>query len=269
MAAFDALRTYFTVELEQRRAQPSDDLITELAHAEIDGDRLSDDEIFATLRLLLPAGIETTYRSIGNLLFALLTHPDQLADVKADRSLVPDAVEEALRWEGPIVFTGRQSTRPSTLGGLDVPAGASVTVFLASANRDEARFEDPDRFDVRRQQGAHLAFGSGPHACLGMHLARMEMRLALTALLDRLPDLRLDPVAAAPQLTGLPLRSPTALRVLFGPASVSLSVGPPRHPPPTGAPPRRRSARARADPGRPGRPLSPGRGRVSRGRGWR
>lgn len=218
MRAFDALEVYFANQVASRRAHPKDDLITELVNAELDGDRLSDEEIFATLRLLLPAGIETTYRTIGNMMYALLTHPDQLEFVRADPRLISPTVEESLRWEGPIVQTGRVSTQDSVIAGVDIPAGTTVSVVLASANRDEGRFTDPDRFDVRRANNAHIAFGSGPHSCLGMHLARMEMRIALTALIERLPELRLDPEAAAPYVAGLPLRSPPSLPILFAPS---------------------------------------------------
>lgn len=215
MAAFEALRDYFTRLVEQRRRDPQDDLITELVQAEADGQRLSDAQIFAFLRLLLPAGVETTYRSLGNLLYALLTHPDQLAAVSADPSLIPHAVEEGLRWEPPIFNTGRISTKDSNLGGVDIPAGSVVTLFVGAANRDESVFTDPDRFDIHRKPNPHLSFAVGPHACLGMHLARMENRISLERVLSRLPQLRLDPSAPAPQIMGMPLRSPKALNVLF------------------------------------------------------
>lgn len=219
MAAFNALRDYFAELVEQRRHDPQDDLITELVHAEVDGQRLSDEEIFAFLRLLLPAGIETTYRSLGNLLYALLNHPDQLEEVRRDRALIPQAVEEGLRWEPPIFNTGRISTRDSRLGGVDIPAGSVVMLFIGSANRDEKVFPDPDRFDVHRKPNQQIAFAVGAHACLGMHLARMENRVALEAILDRLPDLRLDSDAPTPRIIGMPLRSPDALPVLFTPAT--------------------------------------------------
>jgi cytochrome P450 len=215
MAAFHALRDYFAGLVEQRRHDPQDDLITELVQAEVDGQRLSDEEIFAFLRLLLPAGVETTYRSLGTLLYALLTHPDQLEEVRSDPGLIPQAVEEALRWESPIFHTGRMSTRASQLGGVDIPAKSVVTVFISSANRDERVFSDPDVFDVHRKPNPQISFAVGAHACLGMHLARMENRIALGAILERLGNLRLDPNAPPPQIIGMPLRSPDALPVLF------------------------------------------------------
>lgn len=220
MAAFNALRDYFAELVEQRRRDPQDDLITELVQAEVDGQRLSDEEVFAFLRLLLPAGIETTYRSLGNLLYALLIHPDQLETVRLNPGLIPQAVEEGLRWEPPIFNTGRISTRDSRLGGIDIPAGSVVTLFIGAANRDETVFADPDTFDIHRKPNPHLAFAIGAHSCLGMHLARMENRIALEVILQRLPQLRLDPDAAPPKIIGLPLRSPDTLPVLFAaPAS--------------------------------------------------
>jgi cytochrome P450 len=215
MAAFNALREYFSELVEQRRHAPADDLISELVAAEVDGQRLSDEEIFAFLRLLLPAGVETTYRSLGNLLYALLRHADQLAEVKDDPALIAQAVEEGLRWESPIFNTGRISTCDTELGGVQIPAGSVVTLFVGSANRDETVFPDPDTFDIHRKPNPHLTFAVGTHACLGMHLARMESRISLEVILARLPQLRLDPAAAPPQIVGMPLRSPDALHVLF------------------------------------------------------
>ena len=219
MAAFEALRGYFGEQIEQRRREPHDDLITELAQAEVDGQKLTDEEIFAFLRLLLPAGVETTYRSLGNLLFALLTHPDQLDEVRSNPALIAPAIEEGLRWEPPIFHTGRISTKDSRLGGVDIPAGSLVNLFVGSANRDERVFSEPDTFDVHRDPNHQIAFAVGAHACLGMHLARMENRVALEAILERLPDLRLDPDAPAPRIVGMPLRSPDSLPVLFAPRS--------------------------------------------------
>jgi len=215
IAASEALRAYFADVLEQRRRQPQDDLITDLSTAEIDGDRLSDDEIFAFLRLLLPAGIETTYRSLGNLLYALLSHPDQLAAVAGDHSLIPQAIEEGLRWEPPILFLIRQAVRDSELDGVPIPAGADLNLCVGAANRDPARYVDPDRFDILREPHQHLTFGFGPHMCLGVHLARMERRVAMAAVLDRLPALRLDPDTDPPFVQGAAMRSPPALHVRF------------------------------------------------------
>jgi cytochrome P450 len=216
LAAYESLRAYFAEQVRQRRARPEDDLISEMISIEVDGERLDDEDIFAFLVLLLPAGIETTYRSLGNLLFALLTHPDQLAEVVQHPELRGAAIEEGLRWETPLVLMPRQAVRDTQLAGVDIPAGAHLTVFLGSANRDELRYADPDRFDIHRPVVPHASFGSGPHMCLGMHLARMETRVALDAVLERLPNLRLDPDAEPPRIIGTAFRSPTTLPVLFG-----------------------------------------------------
>jgi cytochrome P450 len=216
IAASEALRAYFAEVLGERRLKPEDDLITDLSTAEIEGDRLSDDEIFAFLRLLLPAGIETTYRSFGNLLYALLNHPAQLSAVRTDPSLIPQAVEEGLRWEPPILFLIRQAARDTELDGVVIPKGADLNLCVGAANRDPARYAEPDRFDIFRDPHQHLTFGFGPHMCLGMHLARMETRVALAAVVDRLPGLRLDPDVDPPFVQGAAMRSPPALHVRFG-----------------------------------------------------
>lgn len=217
MAAFNGLREYFAELVAQRRRDPQDDLITELVQAETDGHQLSDEQIFAFLRLLLPAGVETTYRSLGNLLYALLTHPAQLAELSRDHTLIPSAVEEGLRWQSPVFNTGRITTRDTKLGGVDIPAGSVVTLFVGAANRDEKVFADPDIFDIHRKPNPHITFAVGPHSCLGMHLARMENRVALQAIVERLADVRLDPESATPQIVGMPLRSPDGLPVVFSP----------------------------------------------------
>ena len=216
IAASVALKEYLAGVLEERRAHPRDDLVSDLAVAELDGERLDDEEIFSFLRLLLPAGVETTFRSSGNFIHALLTHPDQLEALRLDRSLMPQAIEEALRWEPPLLITSRIVTRDTELRGISVPAGANVTVMLGAANRDPRRYNAPDRFDIFRDPKQHISFGHGPHMCLGMHLARMETRVAVDALLDRLPDLRLDPEGDDPHIHGQIFRSPTALPALFG-----------------------------------------------------
>jgi cytochrome P450 len=211
------LAAYLAPIVERRRAAPpAPDLISTLAHAEADGRRLDDEEIFSFLRLLLPAGAETTYRSSSNLLFGLLTHPEQLATLRRDvDGLVSAAIEEGLRWEPPLLTILRIATRDTTVAGVEVPAGSMVVVNLGSANRDETVWEHPERFDILRRPRPHLAFATGPHTCLGMHLARLETRVLLERMLARLPDLRLDPEAPAPRITGMTFRAPTALPVRF------------------------------------------------------
>jgi cytochrome P450 len=222
-AASHALRDYFAEQVAERRVRPGDDLISELVETEVDGQGLTDEDIFAFLRLLLPAGIETTYRSLGNLLFALFTHPDQLGEVARHPELRGAAIEEALRWETPVVMVPRQCVRDARLGGVDIPAGRVLNLFIGSANRDESQYEEPDRFDIHRTPAPHLSFGSGPHMCLGMHLARMETRVALDAVLERLRDVHLDPDAPHPQVVGTAFRSPDALPVRFLTAGRELS----------------------------------------------
>jgi cytochrome P450 len=218
IAASTALKDYFSKILTERRREPQDDLISTLAASEIDGARLTDDEIFALLLLILPAGVETTYRASGNLLVALLRDPALLAAVHADRTMIRGAIEEALRWEPPITSVMRVTARECELGELALPAGTNVNVSVAAANRDPKRYPDPDRFDPTRRNIAHLTFGGGPHLCLGMHLARMETAVAINALLDRLPELRLDPDLEPPRVVGVAFRSPLALPVRFSAA---------------------------------------------------
>src|SRR6476660_3097300 len=215
LAASAALCEYFAPILEARRAEPTDDMISLLAEAEIDGEKLSDEEIFSFLRLLLPAGVETTYRSLGNLLFALLSDTTQLDAVRADRSLLPQAIEEAVRWEPPLIMITRVASRDTELGGVRIPVGCSVMPVLGAANRQDERFAEPNRFDIFREVKPNIGWGHGVHVCLGMHLARLEMRVALNLLLDRLPNLRLDPAADDPYIRGQAFRSPTSLPILF------------------------------------------------------
>lgn len=217
LAASAALCEYFAPILAARRAEPKDDLISALAEAEIDGEKLEDEEIYSFLRLLLPAGVETTYRALGNLLLALLSDPKQLDAIRADRSLLPQAIEEGVRWEPPLLTITRVATRDTELGGVPIPAGSSVMPMLGAANRQEDRYPEPDSFDIFRSPKSHLGWGHGVHVCLGMHLARLEMRTAINLLLDRLPSLRLDPEGADPHIRGQVFRSPTSVPVLFDP----------------------------------------------------
>jgi cytochrome P450 len=217
LAASQALVDYFKPILAARRVEPREDLISALAAAEIDGHKLEDEDIYSFIRLLLPAGVETTYRSLGNLLFGLLTHEDQLDAVRADRSLIPQAIEEAVRWDAPLLNITRVTTRDTELAGVPIPQGCSVMPMLGAANRQEDRYPDPDRFDIFRQAKVPISWGHGVHVCLGMHLARLEMRTAVNLLLDRLPNLRLDPDGDDPHIRGMVFRSPTSLPVLYDP----------------------------------------------------
>jgi cytochrome P450 len=210
------LGTFFSELVRQKRANPGTDLISQLAIVEADGEKLPDDVLISFLRQLMNAGGDTTFRGTSALLTALLTHPDQLEAVREDRSLVPQAIDEALRWEGPTTSTWRYASRDATIAGVSVKQGTIINIVLASANRDPRKYEDQDRFDIFRSRAVrHLAFASGPHVCIGQHLAKVEMTRALNALLDRLPNLRLHPDKAAPQLVGHILRSPPELWVKF------------------------------------------------------
>jgi cytochrome P450 len=219
MQASNDLRDYFAEVLDDRRRRPADDLISELAAVEVDGRRLEDEEIYSFLRLLLPAGVETTYRASGSLLFGLLTNPDQLAALTADRDLMAGAIEEVVRWEPPVTVILRRTTRDTELAGVPIAKGADVALLLGAANRDERKYPHPDQFDLFRESKQHVGFGFGIHVCLGMHLARMETRVAMHALLDRLEDLRLDPAPGQDvHIRGMAFRSPVALPVAFTPA---------------------------------------------------
>ena len=215
VGASTALHEYFSGIIAERRAHPQNDVISVLTKAELEGQRLTDDEIIAFLRLLLPAGAETTYRSSSNLLFGLLTNTDQLDALRADRTLMAQAIEEGLRWEPPLLTIMRTATCDTVVEGVEVKAGATIVINMGSANHDEKYWEHPEDFDMFRPPRQHLAFAFGPHMCLGLHLARMETRVVVGRLLDRLPNLRIDPAAEPPYITGMTFRAPNALPVAF------------------------------------------------------
>jgi cytochrome P450 len=214
LAAAEALRQYLLPIIADRRAHPSEDVISKLVNGTVDGEGLTDEEVVSFLRLLIPAGAETTFKLLGNMFVALLSDRDARYErVRADRSLVPWAIEETLRWETSVLMVSRQANREVEIRGVRIPQGGNVSVLTASANRDEEHYPDPDVYDLDRRADDHLAFGFGRHHCLGYHLARMESRLALNGVLDRLPRLRLDPDAPPPQITGLAFRSPKRVAV--------------------------------------------------------
>ncbi|GAA3724857.1 cytochrome P450 [Streptomyces tremellae] len=208
-----AMRDYLDALIGRRRdAEPGDDLLSALLRTEAEGDdRLSAAEVRAMAFILLVAGHETTVNLITNGVRALLDHPDQLAALRADPGLLDGAVEEVLRYEGPVEnATFRFTREPVVYDGTEIPAGEPVLIGLASADRDPARFAEPDTFDIRRtaEGGAgHLAFGHGIHFCLGAPLARLEAKVAIGTLLERAPDLALDRAAERPEwLPGLLIR---------------------------------------------------------------
>jgi cytochrome P450 len=198
-----AMAQYLARLVEHKRERPGDDIFSALVHASesespldpasgTSVDRLDQNELVSMAFLLLVAGHETTVNLIGNGVLALLRNPDQLAALRADPSLISGAVEEFLRFEGPVnLATFRFTTEPVTLGEVTIPADELVLVSLISANRDPERFPDPERLDITRPAGGHLAFGHGIHYCLGAPLARLEGEIAINALLARFPDLRL------------------------------------------------------------------------------
>ncbi|NUU25829.1 MAG: cytochrome P450 [Streptomycetaceae bacterium] len=210
--------------IRERRGAPGDDLISVLVQAELhdeDGDErvhhtLPDEEVLAFAFLLLAAGSGTTWKQMGITMLTLLERPELLDAVRRDRALLRPVVEEVLRWMPTDPVFARFTTRDTTLGGVDIPAGSVVHVCFGAANRDPERWERPDAFDPHRATRSHLGFGGGPHVCLGMHVARTEIATAVGALLDRLPDLRLDPDAPPPTITGMYERGPTAVPVVFG-----------------------------------------------------
>ncbi|ONH60785.1 cytochrome [Frankia sp. CcI49] len=204
-----------------RREQPQDDLISILVEAEVsdsDGVRhqLTDAEIYTFAVLLLLAGSGTTWKQMGITLTALLTRPEVLAAVREDRSLLRPAIEEAVRWTPTDPMFSRWVTEDVDFHGVHLPKGSVLHLCIGAANRDPARWDRPDEFDLHRPMKRSLGFGGGPHICLGMHVARAEMAVGIGALLDRLPNLRLDPDAAPPRLIGMYERGATEIPVLFG-----------------------------------------------------
>ena len=192
IAAATSLIAYIRELIAQKRADPSDDLLSGLVAVREDGDRLSEDELTSMVFLLLVAGYETTTHLICGGMQTLLAHPDQLDLVRAEPDRLPAAVEELLRYNGPAQVTiPYRTAAPVRIGGVTIPAGEVVLPALLPANRDPRRFPDPERLDVTRQPASHLAFGHGIHHCLGAPLARLEARIALGALIDRFPKMRL------------------------------------------------------------------------------
>jgi cytochrome P450 len=218
MAAAAALKDYLVGLISAKRDRRGEDLLSALIHtADEDGDQLSGEELLGMAWVLLVAGHETTVNLISNGVLALLTHPEQLAALRADPDgLLDGAVEEILRYDGPVETpTYRFTVEPVEIGGTVIPGdGRLVLIAIADADRDPARFPDPDRFDIRRDARGHIAFGHGIHYCVGAPLARLEARIALRGLLDAFPDLALDADPAELQWRGgVMMRGPRRLPV--------------------------------------------------------
>lgn len=191
--AMDAFVEYLAKMFASRREHPQDDLITALIEAEEAGDKLSEDELYAMVILLLIAGHETTVNLIGNGMLALLTNPEQMQLLKGQPSLIHSAIEEFLRYDGPVeTSTARFASEDVTIGDQTIPRGEQVMVVIGSADRDEQRFDAADTLDITRTDNRHIAFGHGIHFCLGAPLARLEGEIAINTVLQRLPDIRLQ-----------------------------------------------------------------------------
>jgi cytochrome P450 len=198
------LGEYFMAAIAERRARPRDDLISDMTMLQAQGAQLSDVELRINLSALLVGGNLTTTDLIGNAVHLLLTQPAELAKLRADPTLIAQVVEETLRYEGPVDVTGRIASRDMVVGGCPVKATQTFTFFLKAANRDPEQFEDPHRFDVTRLHKPHVAFGGGAHICIGAPLARLEAQIAIAALFNRFPDMRLTNPLAPPNWRTLP-----------------------------------------------------------------
>jgi pimeloyl-[acyl-carrier protein] synthase len=193
----DAIGDYFTAEIEKRRQHPGADLVSALVGAR-DGEALSPADLLSFVTLLLVAGNETTTNLIGNGMLALGRHPDQFDLLKRKPELLPVAIEEMLRYDGPVQSTARFPRAAVQVAGVEIPAGAIVLVIIAAANHDQNQFPNPDQFDIARTPNDHVAFGEGIHFCIGAPLARMEANIAFEAMLSRFPRLRLKDPAMKP-----------------------------------------------------------------------
>ncbi|NND69657.1 MAG: cytochrome P450 [Halioglobus sp.] len=214
LAASEKLLEYFTPIVEERRNNPSDDILSKLIRAEVDGENLSDFEIISFLRLLVLAGAETTNHLLGSCFYQLIRDRELMEQVRADRGLVPTLIGETMRWESPISTVVREALVDTEIGGVEIEKGVAVNLHIGSANRDERKFEAPDEFRLHRADNDHISFGFGPHYCAGSHLAKLEAEIGINTLLDRLDDI--TPVAGEPSdIIGFAFRGPDRVPVTF------------------------------------------------------
>ena len=206
---------YLDETIRQRRGEPRDDLLTRMIQAEVDGERLAPQEILGFFQLLLVGGQETTTNLINSAMLCFMEHPDQLARLRAAPELLPSAIEEVLRYRSPLQWIMRTPRHDVELHGEVIPAGKLVLVVIGSANRDPAQFPEPDRFDITRDPNPHIAFGHGIHFCLGAALARMEGRIALTDLLERMERFELASDAPWEPRRALHVHGPASLPIRF------------------------------------------------------
>ncbi|MFY0572805.1 cytochrome P450 [Archangium lansingense] len=211
----EEMRAYLTDVLVERRKTPKDDLLTRLVEAEVDGEHLTLEELLGFFQLLLAAGTETTTNLINNAILCLLEHPDQLARLRAEPTLLPSAIEEVLRYRSPGQMMFRETRRDIELHGEVIPAGKFVLAVIGSANRDPLKFHDADRFDITRDPNPHIAFGHGIHFCLGAALSRLEARVALEDLLARLKGLELASTEPWEPRKALHVHGPSRLPIRF------------------------------------------------------
>jgi len=219
-AAMEAAQALYAAVMEavvnvRKSGGTGDDLISRLIRAEYEGRHLDDHEITTFVRSLLPAAGETTTRTFGSLMVLLLQTPGLYERVRDDRSLVNKAIDEAVRFEPVATFKVRQASKDVEISGVKIPKGAMLQCIVSSANRDEEVFENSETFDIDRKLKPSFGFGFGPHMCIGQFIAKTELSVALNAILDLLPNLRLDPAKSAPKITGAQLRGPHEVHVIW------------------------------------------------------
>jgi cytochrome P450 len=217
-AAATALKSYSKNLIDSRRGLPAqDDLVSAMMEAEVDGAPLAEERFVAMINHFMAGGIDTTYGQSGNLVHTLLSHPEQFEALKRERTLIPAAVEESLRYEGIGGIVCRRAIEDADLCGTFIPKGSVVFIMHGVADRDGSRWENPDVFNIHRARQPHIQFGSGPHSCIGQYLARFMLARYVEHLIDDLPNLRWDPAHSPPRITGWTQRHPVTLPVVWDP----------------------------------------------------